>query len=57
MTEQKVYANLTVSKPVYDQFRAICDYRGWKYNKQVEKLMKEFNERHGGQTTDARRTR
>jgi len=38
---------------VYDQFRAICDDQGWKYNKQVEKLMKEFNERHGGQTTDA----
>lgn len=53
MTEQKIYANLTVSKPVYDQFRAICDDQGWKYNKQVEKLMKEFNERHGGQTTDA----
>lgn len=52
MTEQKVYANLAVSKPVYDRFRKICDEQGWKYNRQVEKLMEAFNERHGGQVAD-----
>ena len=53
MSDEKTYANLAVSRPVYDRFREICDEQGKKYSKQVEKLMEEFNKRHGGSETDA----
>jgi hypothetical protein len=44
MSDEKTYANLAISRLVYDQFREICDERGKKYSWQVEKLMKEFIE-------------
>ncbi len=53
MSDEKTYANLAVSRPVYDCFREICNKQGWKYNRQVEKLMEEFIKRHEGSETDA----
>jgi len=47
MTNKTVYANLAISEPVYTRFREICDEQGWKYCKQVEKLMGAFNKRNG----------
>jgi|AMWB02.1.fsa_nt_gi hypothetical protein len=43
----KTYANLLLSRDVYDAFRSTCDRLGMKYNAQVEIMMKKFNEEHG----------
>lgn len=40
-----VYANLTISAPIYSEFKQICDKNGMKYGKQVEIMMEEFNGR------------
>jgi hypothetical protein len=39
-----VYANLTISESIYSDFKSICDKKGLKYGKQVEILMRKFNE-------------
>lgn len=46
MTSDKTYANLLVSRDVYDSFRAICDRTGQKYGPVVETLMTEFVRTH-----------
>jgi hypothetical protein len=38
-----VYANLTISEPIYSDFKSICDKKGLKYGKQVEIMMEKFN--------------
>jgi len=40
-----VYANLTISAPIYSKFKQICDKNGMKYGKQVEIMMENFNRR------------
>jgi len=43
---ETAYANLGIEKEVYDKFREICQTKGFKIGKQVEILMREFNNKN-----------
>ena len=46
MDPNKTYANLYMSKPVYNHFKDTCDRLGMKYNRQVEIMMQKFIKEH-----------
>lgn len=38
----KSYANLAIDTETYTEFKRICDLYGYKYNRRVEQLMREW---------------
>jgi len=42
MDPDKTYANLYISREVYNQFRGVCDRQEKKYGPAVEEIMKKY---------------